>query len=585
MILLFVPILVAAAETCNPDDVKITSIEVNDTRGNIEEVTGATGDNNVVNLDLKMNVPGDTIEYKLTLNNTSNEDYYFDEDSLNIDKDNVNYEIVYDDGSDVVQAGQTKTVYLRVSYKDKIETTNLSNGVYTNQGNVTINLTNNSVNNPPTGDKIIQYVVIIIASITLMLVMIRLHKKLKYLAIIIVVVSVFSFTPTITKAICKCVLEVESNIAIDAKEAIFLPGQEVNVKMKELAGTDTSTSTIPYRIVDENINKIIKSSVEPIDSNKEEKNIVSTAYSPYPIYMWFDNGTIYWWSEDETPALNEDSRSIFSFFTNLKDISGIEQFDSSNVVDMGYFLTSTSIEDLLPLVNYNISKVENLEYAFSSDKVLKSIDGLENWDTSNVKILRGLFHRCEILESVDAIKNWDVSNVTDMSYLFQMLFSVEEVDLSNWKTDSLETINHMFSMSYKSDGTSGGIIKRIILSENFNTSKVTDMSWAFYNNDYIEDYSFLQYLDTSNVTSFYGTFAMSNNITNLSYVKDWDVSNALDFKAMFSTCENIVDSSDINDWNINKSADFESMFSRVSTHPEFTKVSGTWNNGTFTPTP
>ncbi len=574
LIIFFIPVIALAAETCNPDDVKITSIELSEAKGNVEEINTATGDNNKVNLDLKMNVPGDTIEYKLVLNNTSNEDYYFDKDSLNIDKDNVNYEIIYDDGTDVVGAGQQKTVYLRVSYNNKIEASNLSNGIYTSQSNVTINLSNKSIDNPNTGDQLVKYMMVLIISLILSMTLFKAHKMLKHVLIIIGIISIFSVTPQITKAACKCILEIESNIKINAKEAMFLTGPEVKSKMINLAADDRTSITAINRYTS-----------EPIDTNKEDKNIVSTADSPYPIYMWFDNGTIYWWSEDETPALNEDSRSIFSFFTNLKDISGIEQFDSSNVVDMGYFLTSTSIEDLLPLVNYNISKVENLEYAFSSDKVLKSIDGLENWDTSNVKILRGLFHRCEILESVDAIKNWDVSNVTDMSYLFQMLFSVEEVDLSNWKTDSLETINHMFSMSYKSDGTSGGIIKRIILSENFNTSKVTDMSWAFYNNDYIEDYSFLQYLDTSNVTSFYGTFAMSNNITNLSYVKDWDVSNALDFKAMFSTCENIVDSSDINDWNINKSADFESMFSRVSTHPEFTKVSGTWNNGTFTPTP
>ena len=162
LIIFFIPVIALAAETCNPDDVKITSIELNDTRGNIEEVNNATGDNNKVNLDLKMNVPGDTIEYKLVLTNTSESDYEFDEGSLNIDKDNVNYEIVYDDDSSIVGAGQQKTVYLRVSYKNKIEATNLNNGIYNSQSNVVVNLLNNSLNNPPTGDQIIKYVTILI---------------------------------------------------------------------------------------------------------------------------------------------------------------------------------------------------------------------------------------------------------------------------------------------------------------------------------------------------------------------------------------------------------------------------------------
>ncbi len=471
LILFCIPVLVVAAETCNPDDVKITSIEVNDTRGNIEEVTGATGDNNVVNLDLKMNVPGDTIEYKLTLNNTSNEDYYFDEDSLNIDKDNVNYEIVYEDGSDVVQAGQTKTVYLRVSYKDKIETTNLSNGVYTNQGNVTINLTNNSVNNPPTGDKIIHYVVIIIASITLMLVMIRLHKKLKYLAIIIVVVSVFSFTPTITKAICKCVLEIESNVSIDAKEGMFLPGTEVNIKMKELAGDDTSTERFRYGYLDTAVTAIKKSETEPDDSNKEEKNIASMPDSPYPIYMWFDNGTIYWWSEDNTPSLNPSSGSMFNKFSNLNDISGVKNWDTTEVTNIDFMFNITSITDLTNLSKWNTSNITGMSGVFGQNTHLQSLSGIENWDTSNVTNIGYLLYESPNIESIDEIKNWDTSKVTNMVYLFYKNSVLTSIDgLDNWDTSNLKQMQGMFGDMAN--------VEEIDIS-NFDTRNVTNFKKIF----------------------------------------------------------------------------------------------------------
>ena len=53
---------------------------------------------------------------------------------------------------------------------------------------------------------------------------------------------------------------------------------------------------------------------------------------------------------------------------------------------------------------------------------------------------------------------------------------------------------------------------------------------------------------------------------------------------MFSGCTRLTDSNAINDWNIQKTASFTQMFKKTPTHPEFTKIQGTWNNGTFTPT-
>jgi hypothetical protein len=45
----------------------------------------------------------------------------------------------------------------------------------------------------------------------------------------------------------------------------------------------------------------------------------------------------------------------------------------------------------------------------------------------------------------------------------------------------------------------------------------------------------------------------------------------------------INDVSAINDWNISKTATFNDMFKNVLVHPEFTKIEGIWDNGTFVP--
>ena len=80
-------------------------------------------------------------------------------------------------------------------------------------------------------------------------------------------------------------------------------------------------------------------------------------------------------------------------------------------------------------------------------------------------------------------------------------------------------------------------------------------------------------------------FAGCTSITNLSGLENWNVSKAESFINMFINCRSLEDVSFINNWDISKTASFSQMFSDVPTHPEFSKVQGTWSGGTFIPTP
>ena len=109
LILLLIPFIALAEDTCNQDDIKIESIVLDSTNGNIEETSNPNADNNQVNLGLKMNVIDDSITYKIVITNTSNQDYTFDKNSLSTDY--INYDITYEDNSDIVKAGESKTIY------------------------------------------------------------------------------------------------------------------------------------------------------------------------------------------------------------------------------------------------------------------------------------------------------------------------------------------------------------------------------------------------------------------------------------------------------------------------------------------
>ncbi len=634
--ILLIPINVFAADECDPTSVKIESVELNDTRGNVEENNNPTSNNNNLNLDLNMNVPGDSIEYKLTLKNTSEEDYYFDENSLIKNMDNVEYEFSYSDGDNIVKSGEEKIVILKVTYKDKVAADQLDNGVMSQNNTVTLNLTNNSLNVPDTLKNrsvlLIFGVILIIISGIMMII----NEKRSSTLLLLLGVSI-SLIPITVHALCKCELNINSKIEINGMEAEFLPGKEVSVKMKLLAGDDLSGVTNGYSFENTSIVAVKYSQNEPDSSNKEDKNIVSIPESLYPIYMWFDNGTIYWWSEDETPSLNEDASYMFGALTSLSDISGLEKMDVSNteilssiflysgLTDVNYlqkwktsnvtimkdiFFNNKSLINLEGLRNWDISSVDNIYRAFASNLSLQSLNGLETWDVSNVTNMSYVFSQCKELVDISALENWDTSNVENISFLlgsckelvdvsalkywnvekvsnmkglFNSCWHIDEIDFSNWSTKSLTNASNMFGMSYDAQGNTGGDIKKIILSDKFDTSKVTDMSYMFYNNNHFEDYNFLDYIDTSSVTNMEGMFCKNSKLTNLEKLSRWDVSNVTSFNFMFSDSSNITDTSAIKDWNIRRDATFEHMFHNGVVPPEFTNVTGTWNRGTFTP--
>ena len=587
--LLSIPFLVIAEDTCNQNDIKIESIVLDSTNGNIEETSNPNADNNQVNLGLKMNVIDDSITYKLVITNTSNQDYTFDKNSLSTDY--VNYDITYEDNTNLVKAGESKVIFLTVNYSSKPSIDKLSNGVLVDNPKVTFNLQKEEAQtvieevvrkivNPETNDVIGIFLLILIISLIITIILFRRSKRVKYITLLILTILL---TSNIVKALCTCTLDINTSLEIDAREAVFLPGTEVNVKMKELAGDDTTQRKFVTK--DYNIISIKKSSTEVSETNKEEKNIVSTSESSYPIYMWFDEGTIYWWSEDKTPSLNKDAKNSFTNLNELKDITGIKHFDTSVTENMA---------DLL-------------SFAYS----LVSVDELTHWNTSNVTSLRRLFIHNHDLASVEGVKNWDVRKVVDMGQVFNSCYSLEEVDLSNWETNSVENLQTTFGM-WELNGNPyyNSKLKRIIISNKFNTSKVIQMYGLFANNLNIEDYSFLKLIDTSKTTNIGQMFQLTN-FKDLKYIKDWDVSKVETMNGLFNSNEyveslsglenwdvssvtnynqlfykasSLVDASAINDWNINSNASFTNMFYDVQTHPEFSKVLGTWNNkGTFIP--
>ena len=474
----FMPTLVFAKDKdiCE-DSIKIESVKLTDTNGGAEEISEASVSGLKLNLNMKMFNPNDSLEYTLNVKNDSNEDMYFDEKSLNFNNDYFEYKYSYNDGSNIVKAGESKIVKLNVNYKNKIPEEKLQNGLFKNTDDVTLVLANkdgtsilDAIKNPETMvDNPIIYFAIILFSLISIGYLTKKNKSIKFMAIILGFCIVI---PTSVFALCEYRLKLQSNIVIDQREATFLPGPEFNVKIKKLAGADDKINTYNAYYSDSNITSIIKSDTEPSDSNKEEKNIVSTSDSEYPIYMWFEDGTIYWWSEVQNPSLNSDSSKLLNYITNLTNIDGLKYFDTLKVNNFNRFLTENKLTNLDSLSSWDTSNVTNLEDAFWGCNKLENVDGLKNWNTSNVTNLRELFMWDHSLKNIDGLKNWDTSRVTSMSGTFYYCENLTNSDsLSNWNTLSVVDMSSMFSNCSKITDNNSIV--------NWDISNVTNFKYMF----------------------------------------------------------------------------------------------------------
>lgn len=97
----------------------------------------------------------------------------------------------------------------------------------------------------------------------------------------------------------------------------------------------------------------------------------------------------------------------------------------------------------------DVSQVTSMARMFDSDRELVRITGLSNWNTGNVKDMSYMFNGTSKLSTLDSIENWDVQQVSNMDYMFSQAFDNAcewplTLNLSNWKTNALTKINHLF---------------------------------------------------------------------------------------------------------------------------------------------
>ena len=329
------------------------------------------------------------------------------------------------------------------------------------------------------------------------------------------------------------------------KTATFDTGKNVNAKMKKLAGNSGAT----YTSDDTNITSIKKSATSPTAANMTAEHIVSSTDSIVPIYMWYENGTIYWWSEAKEIYFNSDTGSFFRGLSKITTLD-LSNFNTSKVTDMYSMFYNCSSLTSLDVSHFDTSKVTNMGNMFSDCENLTSLD-LSNFNTSQVKAMYQMFHNCSGLTSLD-LSNFDTSQVTLMDHMFSNCSSLTSLDISNFNTSKVTDMHYMFSNCRN---------LTILDVSHFDTSKVTDMSNMFASCQTLTILD-VSHFDTSKVTNMDAMFYHCKNLTNLD-LSNFDTSQVTSMNQMFYDCSGLT-SLDVSNFDTSQVTSMYSMFYNCS---------------------
>ena len=154
--------------------------------------------------------------------------------------------------------------------------------------------------------------------------------------------------------------------------------------------------------------------------------------------------------------------------------------------------------------------------------------------------------------------NFDTSKMTDMSWMFDNCLILTTLDLSNFDTSNVTNMSYMFS-ECKS-------LTSLDLS-NFDTSKVTDMSYMFSYCSRLISLD-LSSFDTSNVTDMSYMFEDCSGLTLLD-LSNFNIENVTDMHYMFKYCDSLTTINVSNQWNTDSVKFSIKMFKKCYSLPNF----------------
>ena len=140
---------------------------------------------------------------------------------------------------------------------------------------------------------------------------------------------------------------------------------------------------------------------------------------------------------------NENSSSLFAWYTLVEQIQFNGNFHTENVTDMhGMFYLCKNLTSV-DVRGFDTSNVTDMRNMFGECESLTSVN-VRGFDTSNVTNMSCMFIGCESLTDVD-VRRFDTANVTNMYGMFSGCESLASVDVSGFDVSNVWYMGNMFS--------------------------------------------------------------------------------------------------------------------------------------------
>ena len=153
----------------------------------------------------------------------------------------------------------------------------------------------------------------------------------------------------------------------------------------------------------------------------------------------------------------------------------------------------------LDFSGWSTANVTSMSSMFSGCRVINTLD-LSTFNTQNVQTMACMFKECFELSALDfaSWSDWNTSNVEKMNEMFYGCKRITTLNLGMFVTSKVDTMQGMFRDCYALQGidfSSSGW-------NDWDTSKVTDMSYMFYNCCYLTSGATTKGLYDINISNF-----------------------------------------------------------------------------------
>lgn len=247
--------------------------------------------------------------------------------------------------------------------------------------------------------------------------------------------------------------------------ATLLPGTEFNAKIKSVA----ANNNVSYTSTNTNINSITRAYEVPEEITLSSDKLISTVDSSNPVYIWFIDNSLYYYSEAIILYLSDDASYMFYRFSNV-DYIDLSEINTSNVTNMSFMFRDCEKATSIDVSNFDTASVTNMNGMFYNCNSLQYLN-VGNFQTENVTNMASMFAYCVNLDNL-YVSNFDTSNVTNMQSMFYNCGKLSEIDISTFDTTKVTNMDNMFA------GCAS--ISSLDIS-NFNLSTLTSANYMFEN--------------------------------------------------------------------------------------------------------